>query len=390
MIYLDNSATTPIAPEVLAHMDAVRRDVFGNASSVHRVGQRARVELDEAREAIARLIGAEPREIILTSGGTEANNAALKGYALAARAGGAWPGLVTARTEHHAVLGPAELLERLGVDVRYVPLDAEGRAGTRALREMLDALPRDVPPLVSLMHANNETGVLNDVAELAAAAHDLGAVVHSDAVQSFGKITIDVRELGVDMLSISAHKIHGPRGIGALYLRKEIEIEPLLHGGAQERNRRGGTEPVELVAGFAEAARLAHANLEANAERMRALRERLRAGLVARIPGLRPITPDERSLPNILTITFDDAAAIDGEALIVGMDLRGVAVSNGAACTSGSPQPSHVLLALGLAPEQARAAVRFSLSRATSAVEIDAAVDALVDVVDVMRRQPVR
>jgi cysteine desulfurase len=388
VVYLDNSATTPMADEVVARVESVRREVFGNASSVHRYGQRARVELEDAREVIARALGAEPREVIFTSGGTEANNAAIKGYAVSCRTRtGALPAIITARTEHHAVLGPAELFERLGATVRYVDVDADGRVAPERLRDVLASVDRSAPPLVSIMHANNETGTINPIAALAVVAHEMGAVVHSDAVQSFGKVAVSGDALGVDMLTISAHKIHGPRGIGALYLRKEIEIEPLVHGGSQERNRRGGTEAVDLVAGFAEAVRLAQAGLAENAARMQSLIDRLRTSLVERIAGVRVITPRDGSLPNILSITFDDAAALDGEALIVGMDLRGVAVSNGSACTSGSPQPSHVLLAMGLAPEQARAAVRFSISRYTTASDIDVAVEALAEVLGVMRAE---
>jgi len=386
MIYLDNSATTPMAPEVIERIAEVRADAFGNASSVHRVGQRARAMLDESREALARILAAEPREIIVTSGGTEANNAAIKGYALACRLREhVWPTIITARTEHHAVLGPTEHLERLGASVRYVDVDGAGRTTPDALRTALEGVDRTVAPLVSLMHANNETGAVNPIAELSAVARECGALVHCDAVQSFGKVPVEPRALGVDMLSLTAHKLHGPRGVGVLWLRKEIEIEPLMHGGSQERNRRGGTEAVELVAGLALAARLALDQLDASAARMQWLCDRLHAGIVATIDGVRTITPRDTSLPNILSITFDDAAELDGEALIVGMDLRGVAVSNGSACTSGSPQPSHVLLAMGLPPEQARAAVRFSLSRYTSEAEIDAAIVALGEVVRTLR-----
>jgi cysteine desulfurase len=386
VIYLDNSATTPLAHEVADRIERVRREIFGNASSVHRAGQLARVELEEARETLARIAEAEPREIIFTSGGTEANNAAIKGYALAARERhGAWPAIITAHTEHHAVLGPVEHLTRSGAMVRFVEVDSDGRTQPDALRAALSSIDRTVPPLVSIMHANNETGTLNAIAGLAEIAHEMGAIVHTDAVQSFGKVAVGARTLGVDMMTISAHKIHGPRGVGALYLRKELEIEPLVHGGAQERNRRGGTEAVELIAGFALAASLAVGSLPASAARMQLLRDRLRATLLESIAGLRVITPERDALPNILSVTFDDAASLDGEALIVGMDLRGVAVSNGSACTSGSPQPSHVLLAMGLPEEQARAAVRFSLSRYSSEVEVDAGAVALADVLSVMR-----
>jgi cysteine desulfurase len=269
--------------------------------------------------------------------------------------------------------------------VIFVEVDGDGRTHPEALRTAIESADRTIAPLVSIMHANNETGALNPIAELSAVARETGAIFHTDAVQSAGKVAVSPRDLGVDMLTISGHKMHGPRGIGALYLRKEIEIEPLVHGGSQERNRRGGTEPVELVAGMELALRLALDELEPNAARMRLLRERLRAALMEQIAGAHPITPRDGSLPNILSVTFDDAEALDGEALIVGMDLRGVAVSNGSACTSGSPQPSHVLLAMGLPPAQAKAAVRFSLSRYTTETEIDTAAAALADVLRTMR-----
>lgn len=387
MIYLDNSATTPIAPEVLERMSVLRREVFGNASSIHRIGQRARAALDESREKLAMMIEAEPREIIFTSGGTESDNTAIKGYAFARHAeSGRWPAIITARTEHHAVLAPIEMLATMGADVHYLQIESDGRVSCESLRSTLESLDGSVVPLVSIMHANNETGVVNPIADLALVAHESGAVMHSDTVQSFGKIPVSARALGIDMMSFSAHKIHGPRGIGALYLRKEIEIEPLMHGGVQERNRRGGTEPVELVVGFDVAARISITDLNANAERMADLRDRLRSGIIANVEGSRVITTDANSLPNILSVTFDDAIDLDGEALIVGMDLRDVAVSNGSACTSGSPQPSHVLLAMGLPAEQARAAVRFSISRYTTAFEIDSAVAALAEVLATMRR----
>lgn len=385
MIYLDNSATTPLGPEVAERMTRFRQAGFANASSVHRGGQQARVELEEARERIARTVGAEPREIIFTSGGTEANNYALKGYALKMRADrGAWPTLITQRTEHHAILHPAEFLARLGMNVLYLDVDADGRVAPESLRRALDALDREVAPLVSIMHANNETGSINPIAELAAIVHEFGGVFHTDAVQTFGKLAWTADELGADMISLSAHKLHGPRGIGALYVARTIELESLLHGGAQERNRRGGTEPVELIVGFDEAVASAMGTVAENYARMERLRDLLRDRLLT-IEGIRIVTPEQETLPNILNVTFEDAATIDGEGLIVGMDLMGIAVSNGSACTSGSLQPSHVLSAMGLPPEQAKAAVRFSLSRLTTGEEIEQAATALADVVGRLR-----
>lgn len=366
-------------------MAGFRGRSFANPGSVHQGGQRARVELETAREEVAELLGAEPKEIVFTSGGTEANNYALKGYAFGVRSrSGAWPTIVTDRAEHHAVLHPAAFLQSLGVPVTWVDLDREGRVTPPALRSRLPERSDDVPPLVSIMHANNETGTINPIAGLAAISHDAGAVIHTDAVQSLGKVDCDVRALGVDMMTISAHKIHGPKGIGALYVRKEVELESLVHGGAQERNRRGGTEPVELVLGFAEALRVAIEERETNAARMTTLKRELLERLTA-IEGVVVVTSEENALPNIVNITFDDAANLDGEGLIVGMDLRGIAVSNGSACTSGSMQPSHVLLAMGYPPEQARAAVRFSFSRFTTQEEIARAAVAMAEVVGRMR-----
>ncbi len=387
MIYLDNSATTRLAPEVIARMDAFRAMSFANASSVHRGGQVARVELEAIREHIATILGAEPKEIVFTSSGTEANNLALKGYAWKIKSEqGEWPTLITARNEHHAILHPADFLAPLGVLVQYVEVDEDGRIQPDRLRKVLQNLDFKVPPLVSVMHGNNETGTINPITDLAEITHEAGGVFHTDAVQTFGKLPLRMGELGTDMMTISAHKIHGPKGIGALYINKEVELEPLIHGGSQERDRRGGTEPVELVVGFDEAIRLALGNLEEHQEQFRKLNRLLREEL-EKIEGIRFNSPSEKSLPNILNVTFEDAAMLDGEALIVGMDLQGVAVSNGSACTSGSIQPSHVLSAMGLPPEQAKAAVRFSMSRYTTEEEIRKGAEALHAVVGRMREK---
>lgn len=386
-IYLDNSATTPLDPRVVERMERARRDLFENAGSVHRGGQRSRVALEDARETIAAALGAEPKEIVLTSGGTEANNMALKGWALAIRKErGVWPAIVTDGGEHHAVLHPAEFLAELGAPLHIVPLDREGRVTPQNLERTLhEAIGSDLPLLLSIMHANNETGTINPIADLSAIVRERSGEMHTDAVQSFGKIACRPTDLGVAMMTISAHKIHGPKGIGALYVRKDLTLEPLLHGGAQERGRRAGTEPVELAVGFAEAARIAVEELEENGARIGALRRRLEEKLRT-IDDLIIVTPSEGSLPTIVDVTFADAGRLDGEGLIVGMDIRGVAVSNGSACTSGSMQPSHVLLALGLSPAQAAAAVRFSLSRFTTDDDVDRAAAALADVVGKMRR----
>jgi len=388
VIYLDNSATTSLAPEVIERMTWWRDGSFANASSVHQPGQRARVVVEVARETIARFIGAESKEVIFTSGGTEANNFAIKGYALHHwRQSGAWPAILYPPTEHHAILEPVRYMASLGAPLIELAVDHSGRVLPDVLRESLAHAPRGVPPLVSIMHANNETGVINPIAELALLVHEYGAIMHSDAVQSFGKIPTDTPTLGVDIMTISAHKIHGPKGIGALYVSKTVELDPLIHGGSQERNRRGGTEPTELIVGFEQGVLLVsgerrRAHARQMEEMSRILRER-----VEKIERIRVITPNRDSLPNIVSVTFDDADHLDGEGVIVGMDLEGVAVSNGAACTSGSIQPSHVLLAMGLPVEQARSAVRFSLSRFTTMDDINAGVAALERVLWRMRRR---
>jgi cysteine desulfurase len=390
--YLDNSATTPLAPEVIERMEQVRAQTQANASSVHRGGQLARSILEDSRQQIAAMIGAEPKEVIFTSGGTEANNLALKGLALKLKLStGHWPTLLIPHAEHHAVLHPAEFLEVMGASVKMLEVTHEGGVAPSELQKCLAemAIPErgiSGKPLVSVMHANNETGTINPIPQLAEMVHQAGGIFHTDAVQTFGKLPFDVRELGVDMATFSAHKIHGPKGIGALFVSKELELEPLIHGGAQERNRRGGTESPELAAGFAMAAQLCAEQMEQSRRTFAQLNSQLRQRLQA-IPDLQIITPAEGALPNILNITFADAERLDGEGLIVGMDLAGVAVSNGSACTSGSQQPSHVLLALGLPAAQARGAVRFSFGRFTTQGEIDIAADALLRVVQRQRNR---
>lgn len=380
-IYLDNSATTTLAPEVVQRMEEVRSRTQANASSVHRGGQIARVILEESREQIAAIIGAEPKEIIFTSGGTEANNLALKGVALQQKlTTGAWPTLLIPHNEHHAVLHPTEFLGLVGASVQMLEVNHEGRVPPEVLQKALETSPTGNQRIVSVMHANNETGTINPIAELTAITHQMGGTFHTDAVQTFGKLPFNVRELGVDMATFSAHKIHGPKGIGALYVSKEFELEPLIHGGSQERNRRGGTESPELVAGFAMAAQLCSEQMDQSVHLFAQLNTKLRQALQA-IPHLTVITPTQGALSNIINVTFDNAEQLDGEGLIVGMDLAGIAVSNGSACTSGSQQPSHVLLAMGLPAAQARAAVRFSFSRFTTLREIELAATALFKVI---------
>ncbi len=375
MIYLDNSATTRMDEDVLDAMLPWMRDSYGNASSIHSLGRAARVAVENARTEIASLMNAHPAELIFTSGGTEADNTVLKSMyaesALVRR-------IVVGATEHHAVLHPAEEMAAHGTDVDVIGVDADGRVRPDEVARYDQA-----SCLVSIMHANNETGVIQPIAALRERIPS--AYVHTDAVQSFGKIPVDVKALGVDFATVSAHKIHGPKGIGALFIRKGIDFKSHQQGGAQERNRRAGTEAVALIVGFQTAARKAHARMDAHAAHMTSCTTLLRDLLVRTIPEIRFNTPANGVLPHILNVSFLDAERLDGEAILQAMDIGGVAVSNGSACVSGSQQPSHVLSAMGLSPAEARAAIRFSVSKDTTHDEIRSSVAILAEIVRNMR-----
>lgn len=373
-LYLDYNATTPLAAEVRAAMHAALDATFGNPSSPHALGQQARRLVDDARVELARALAAQPDEIIFTSGGTEADNLAVLGAArAAARADGRRHVLIGA-TEHQAVLGPAAELQREGFEVEKLPVDAQGRLALDAAAALL----RDDTALVSLMLANNDTGTLQPVAELAPLVHARGALLHSDVVQALGKIAIDVGALGVDLASISAHKIHGPKGVGALYRRRGISLVPLLHGGQQERTIRPGTENVPGIVGFGRACALARAHLADETSRLTALRNRFEAALLARLPGCTVNGENAPRLPNTSNVAF---LGLEGELLAINLDLLGVAVSTGAACSSQSGEPSHVLLAMGQTAEQARSSLRLSLGRETDEETVDRAVEAVVEAV---------
>ena len=375
MIYLDNSATTRLDPEVLDAMLPWLRNEYGNASSIYALGRHARIAVEEARNEIASLMNAHPAEVIFTSGGTESNNAVLKSCCAES---GLVQRVVCGATEHHAVLEPLEWLTHQGISTRLLGVDEYGRTLHSHVNEENSA-----STLISVMHANNETGVINDLRAIRTAAPD--ALLHTDAVQSFGKVPIDVQFLAVDFLSLSAHKIHGPKGIGALFIRKGIDFKAHQQGGAQERNRRAGTEPVALIVGFSVAARQAVAEMSKRAAHMSSLIEILRERVVTTIPNMNVNTPQAGALPNMLNVSFPDAVAFDGDAILQGMDLRGVAVSNGSACVSGSLQPSHVLLAMGRSREESRAAVRFSISQYTTVAEVEAGAAILAEVVRDLR-----
>lgn len=366
-IYLDNNATTALDAEVLREFGEALRHLFGNASSIHKEGQSARRSIEEARESVARLVGATPREVVFTSGGTESNNAAILGTA----AGESRFHIVTTAIEHPAVLAPVRELERRGHSVTIVQPE---RSGVVQAAAVIDAL-RPETRLVSVMLANNETGVVQPVAAIARACSERDIQFHVDAVQAAGKIPLSFRDLGCDTMAISAHKLHAPKGIGALIVRQGLTLEPLLFGGAQERRRRSGTENVPAAVAFGIAADRA----SATSVDVAALRDRFEAGLRAVFStGVTINGAEAPRLPNTTSATFRGA---DGEGLVIALDLAGIAVSTGSACSSGRIEPSHVLLAMGLTPDQARSTVRFSLSRMTTEAEIDATLEALRDCV---------
>jgi cysteine desulfurase len=374
-IYLDNSATTRPDEQVLQAMLPALRDNFGNASSIHTFGQEARAAVEEARRSIASLIGAEPREVVFTSGGTESDNTALWGIFRS----GCRPGnhLITTRIEHPAILETCKALRAAGAEVTYVPVRASGRVDPAEVAAAIT----DRTILISVMHANNETGVIQPIQEIAALARARGIVFHTDAVQSVGKIPVNVRELAVDLLSVSGHKIHGPKGIGVLYARKGVPLVPFMTGGSHERKRRAGTENVPGIVGLGVAAQLASERLVEMVSRVAALRDRLEQQVRSRIPGV-SVNGSEPRLPNISNLSFEN---LEGEAAVIALDLDGVAASTGSACSSGSLEPSHVLIAMGLRAEVVQGSLRFSLCYHNTEEEIDRAVDVLVNVTGRLR-----
>jgi cysteine desulfurase len=372
-IYLDHNATTPLRDEVLAAMTEALRDRFGNPSSAHAEGSAARAAVERARAQAAALLGAQPAEILLTGGATEANNTALLGV-LRARTG-AGRHLVTTAVEHPSVEAPAAHLEREGWRVTRVGVDADGRVDADAV---VAAIAPDTV-LVSVIWANNETGTVQPVERIAARARERGVLVHSDATQAIGKLPVDLRRVPVDLLSLSAHKFNGPKGVGCLFARDGIDFEPLLHGGPQERRRRGGTENVAGVVGLGVACALVQRELGDRIARAARLRDRLWEGIQAKVPRVRRNGSATHGLPNTLNVEFAGAA---GEVLLQALDLEGVAVSAGAACASGSIEPSPVLVAMGRTPEAARGSLRFSVGWGVDEAQIDRTLAILPDLVE--------
>ena len=379
-IYLDNAATTAVSPAVVEAMLPCFTQVYGNASSVHSHGREAKRAVENARRQVARALNAAiPQEIYFTAGGSESDNWAIKGAALARGSGH----IITTAIEHHAVLHTCEWLEKRGFSVTYLPVDEYGRV-TAA---QVEAALRADTLLVSVMAANNEVGTLEPIGEIGALCRARGVLFHTDAVQAVGAIPLDVQDMNIDLLSLSGHKLHGPKGVGALYIRKGVKIDSLIHGGAQERGFRAGTENVPGIVGLGKAIEIAHASLADNAARMTALRDKLIARLMDRIPGTRLNGHPTERLPGNINLSFD---GVEGEALLLRLDLAGVAGSSGSACTSGTLDPSHVLMALGLTEAAAHGSLRLSLGTDTTAEDIAAVADILPPIVADLRRMTAR
>ena len=376
-VYLDHNATTPVHPAVVEAMTKVLREDFGNPSSVRHFGQRAKSAIDHARSSVASLIGADTSEVVFTSGGTESDNFAIRGAAEALDATRRRH-LIATTIEHEAVLNTLKALARRGRPTTLLRVDGTGIVAPDALKEALT----DDTAVVSVMHANNEIGTIQPILELARIAHDRGALFHTDAVQTAGKVTVDVKALDVDLLSISAHKFYGPKGVGALWIRRGLRLLPVLTGGKHERSRRAGTENVAGIVGMGVAATLAAAKIDEEAKSMSTLRDRLEEGVLRAVPGT--IVNGARSprVPNTTNISFD---RIEAESLLIALDLEGVAVSTGSACSSGTLEPSHVLKAMGFPPHRTQNSIRFSLGAANTEADVDRVIAILPGIVDKLR-----
>jgi len=375
-VYLDYSATTPVKPEVLEAMMPYFTESFGNPSSLYTVGQRSKDAISKAREQIADLIGAQASEVFFTGSGTESDNWAVIGSAMWKRAKGRH--VITSSIEHHAIMHSAEYLAKEGFEVTYLPADSEGFVRPEILKNAL----RDDTTIVSIMYANNEIGTLQPIAELCEIAHSRGALFHTDAVQALGNVSLDVKKLGVDMMSLSAHKIYGPKGVGALYVKKSVRLPNYMHGGAQEAGRRAGTENLPGIVGFGKAAELSGKNLDWHIKNLRELRDYFIEKITSEIPDIRINGSLESRLPGNVNITFK---YIEGEAILMLMDMAGVSVSTGSACSSASLTPSHVLNAIGVPVEEIHGSIRFTLGDYTTKEDLDYAADVLKASVEKLR-----
>ena len=375
-IYLDYAATTPTHPDVLAEMQPFFSEKYGNPSSIHSFGQEAKAATEKAREQVSGLIGSKPEEIVFTSGGSESNNAALHGIAYANQNKGNH--IITSAIEHHAVLEPCKFLEKQGFKITYLPVDKYGLVDPEDVRKAIT----DKTILVSIMHANNEIGTIEPIAEISKVVKAKGVYFHTDAVQTVGQMEVDVTKLGVDLLSLSAHKFYGPKGVGALYIRKGTRIVPFMRGGAQERNRRASTENVPGIVGLGKACALAKKEMKSRTEHLLVLRDKLIQGITAKIS---EVTlnghPEKRVAKNVnFSIKY-----IEGESMLLNLDMEGIAASTGSACTSGSLEPSHVMMALGVPHEVAHGSIRFTLGRLTTEVDINRVLEVFPRIVEKLR-----
>ncbi|HEX9760922.1 MAG TPA: cysteine desulfurase family protein [Candidatus Acidoferrales bacterium] len=375
-VYLDNNATTPVAPEVLEAMMPFLTGEYGNAGSIHSAGQRARAAIEKAREQVARLFSARAAEIVFTSGGTESDNLAILGAI--GMAEGARKHIVATQIEHSAVLRTCRALEKEGVDVTYVPATSDGVVDPDDIRRAL----RPETVLISVMFANNELGTVQPLEKIGRIAAEADVLFHTDAVQAAGKIPIDVEKLGVDLAAVSAHKFYGPKGVGALYVRQGVRLKPILFGGEHSRDKRPGTENVAGIVGIGRAAQLVADNLERDAARIAALRDRFEQTILREVPEARVNGANAPRTPNTANVTF---AHIEGEAAVIALDLKGMACSTGAACSSGAVEPSHVLTAIGMPPEEARASLRFSLGAPTTGADVDFALSVIPAAIERLR-----
>jgi cysteine desulfurase len=375
-VYMDHAATTYTKQEVLDEMLPYFKEIYGNPSSVHGFGREARKAVDLARERTAAALNASPDEIYFTSGGTEADNWAIKGVAWANKERGNH--IITTSIEHHAVLHTCQYLEKMGFEVTYLPVDSYGLVYPEQVKEAIT----DKTILISVMFANNEIGTIEPIKEIGQIARERGIYFHTDAVQAVGHIPVDVKEMNIDLLSLSAHKFYGPKGVGALYIRKGVKLHPFIHGGAQERNRRAGTENLAGIVGLGKAIELAVANLEESSKRLTAMRDRLISGVLNTIENVRLNGHPTKRLPGNANFSFE---FIEGESLLLSLDMKGIAASSGSACTSGSLDPSHVLLAIGLPHEIAHGSLRLTLGDDNTDEDIDYVLEVLPGIVQKLR-----